>query len=405
MKEDVKRSSVDEEYLDQLLGLHSSKIGFYAEVKQKLHELEAANLGLRVKKSELQAVFDAIGDGLIVFDSQGLIQHRNHVCARMFPSQTLVGKSCRHIFHPERKSAPDDCPVERALKGETCQISLNFARGNESKARFFDISATSIQDPSGENRALLFLRDVTVKRHQELQLMQAEKMSSIGVLAAGVAHEINNPLNSVAGYAEALLRRFRDDPELAADSRLDEFQRYLQVIIREAYRCKGIIDGLLSFSRRSDGSFSKMNVCDLIEEVLELVRHKSRYERIELRFQRDAGLPPVMGDPSALRQVFMNLVMNALQAIQGAGQVEITTGREDGFVVVGIRDSGCGIAPELLDQIWNPFFTTKSVGQGLGLGLAVTYNIIKKHEGEILAESEVGKGTLFTVKLPIAWDK
>jgi len=401
----IKPTKVDEVFLDQLLGLNSSKIGFYAEVKQKIQELEAANLGLRTKKSELQAVFDAIGDGVVVFDSGGIIQHRNHVSARMFPTQTLVGKSCRHLFHPEERLAPGACPVEKALGGEAVQVSISSAKGEGGRARYFDISASPIEDPSGSNRALLFVRDVTERRLQELQLMQAEKMSSIGVLAAGVAHEINNPLNSVAGYAEALLRRFRDAPDLLADPRLEEFHGYLNVIIREAYRCKGIIDSLLSFSRKSDGTVDAVDVNRLVNEVLELVRHKARYDKVEICVDWCDELPPVAGDAAALRQVFLNLVMNAIQAIDGPGLVEISTGREGEMVVVRVRDNGCGIAPEAIDQVWNPFFTTKSVGQGLGLGLAVSYNIVKKHDGDVEVESEIGKGTCFSVRLPVGKGK
>jgi PAS domain S-box-containing protein len=403
----IKHARVDEAHLDQLLGLSSSKIGFYADVKQKIQELEAANIGLRAKKSELQAVFDAISDGLIVFDHRAVIQHRNHVCARLFPAQTLVGKGCRHIFHKDRSRAPESCPVERALAGESCQVSITFSRDEEGKSlpRHFDISATTIEDPSGSNRALLFLRDVTEKRTQELQLMQAEKMSSIGVLAAGVAHEINNPLNSVAGYAEALLRRFRDAPDLAVDPRLEDFQGYLNVIIREAYRCKGVIDGLLSFSRKSDGTISSVDVNELMKEVLELLRHKSRYDKVTIDFDGCADPPVVKGDAAALRQVFLNLVLNAVQAIDGPGLVAISTAVKGDEVVVRVRDTGSGIAPETLDQIWNPFFTTKSVGQGLGLGLAVSYNIVKKHSGEVQVETEIGKGTLFSVRLPACREK
>jgi PAS domain S-box-containing protein len=395
------RTRMDESSLERLLGLDSSKIGFYAEVKQKIHELEAANLGLRSKSSELQAMFDAISDGVIVYDNSGMVQHRNHVCPQYFPQETLPGCSCRELFHPEHESAPLDCPVERALAGERVEISIASLPSDE-KARYFDVTATPIEDMKGEqNRALLFLRDVTEKRLQELQLMQAEKLSSIGVLAAGVAHEINNPLSSVAGYAEALLRRFKEEHSLAEDPRLDAFPKYLQVIIRESYRCKGIIDCLLSFSRKSDGSVSSININDVLQEVLELIRYKSQYEKIEIQTNLQSDLPDVIGDPTGLRQVCMNLLINAHQAISGAGLVEITTKMtKQSMVMFQIRDSGCGISKDAIEQIWDPFFTTKNVGQGTGLGLAVTYNIIKRLGGDISVESQVGKGSKFTVRMP-----
>ena len=395
------RTKMDESSLERLLGLDSSKIGFYAEVKQKIHELEAANLGLRSKSNELQAMFDSISDGVIVYDNGGRVQHRNHVCPRYFPQETLPGSSCQELFHPGHETAPIDCPVERALTGERVEISIASLSAS-GKTRYFDVTATSIEDSRGEqNRVLVFLRDVTEKRLQELQLMQAEKLSSIGILASGVAHEINNPLSSVAGYAEALLRRFKDERSLVEDPRLEDFQKYLQVIVRESYRCKGIIDSLLSFSRKSDGSVSNVNMNEILSEVLELVRFKSRYEKIEVKTFLQADLPDVLGDPAGLRQVCMNLLMNAHQAINGPGTVEIITkSNHQSSVVFQVRDSGCVIAKEVIEQIWDPFFTTKNVGQGLGLGLAVSYNIIKRLGGDINVESQVGKGSKFSVRMP-----
>jgi PAS domain S-box-containing protein len=397
---EVKRTQIDEHNLERLLGLESSKIGFYAEVKQKIQELEAANLGLRIKTNELQAVFDAISDSVVIYDHRGCVQHRNHVCPRLFPTETLIGRSCKALFHPELDRSPDQCPVERTLLGESTQVSFSTTKGG-GETRYFDVIATPLQDPSDHTRALVFIRDVTDKRLHELQLMQAEKMSSIGMLAAGVAHEINNPLTSVAGYAEALLRRFRDESGLVDDPRLRDFRKYLEVIIREAYRCKGIIDSLLSFSRKSEGSIGLVDINEVLTEVLELVRHKARNEKIEIRESLQPLLPMIRGDAAGLRQVFMNLTMNALQAIEGPGMVEIATSETNSVVTATITDSGCGIPPALMDQIWDPFFTTKDVGRGIGLGLAVSYNIIKKHGGEIHVDSKQGKGSKFTVRLPV----
>ncbi len=397
----VKRTHIDELTLDRLLGLESSKIGYYSEVKQKIQELEAANLGLRAKSCELQAVFDSIGDGVAIYNNSGHVQHRNHVCPRLFPRETIVGTSCRSLFHPELPHHPQYCPVERALAGESVHISITINRDG-SETRYFDVTATPIGGSVGEQiRALIFLRDMTEKRLQELQLLQTEKMSSIGLLAAGVAHEINNPLTSVAGYAEALLRRFRTEPELAEDARLEIFPKYLDVIIRESYRCKSIIDCLLSFSRKSEGTIEKVDVNQILQEVLELVRLKARYEKIEMQVELASDLPTIKGDPIGLRQVFMNLLINAHQAIKGAGRVKISTRGDGSGVIIKVKDSGCGIQKDHLEHIWDPFFTTKSVGEGLGLGLAVTYNIVKKHGGEIKVESQKGEGSVFIVRLPL----
>ncbi len=396
----VRRNRVGQETLGRLLGLESSKIGYYAEVKQKIQELETINLDLRTKKNELQAVFDSIRDGVLVFGPDGRVQHFNHVCPALLQVEALSGTGCRNLFHPDRERAPDACPVERALRGDTCTVS--FTTGEGPRTRFFEASAAPILDPFGRPaRALVLLRDVTERRLREIQLLQAEKLSSVGLLAAGIAHEINNPLASVGLYAEALQRRFRESPELARDPRLEDFPEYLAVIVREAHRCKAIIESLLSFSRRSDGSMGPVDLGALVREVLQLVGHRAQYEEVEIRTCFPSHLPPVRGDAAALRQVVLNLTLNALQAIEGAGRVDIEARARGDRVALRVRDTGSGIPREHLDQIWAPFFSTKAVGQGLGLGLSVVYNIVMKHGGEVGVESEPGQGSTFTVLLPV----
>jgi len=373
---------------------------------QDITERKQAEVELRNKTNELQAIFDSISDGITVYDHDGLIQHHNLISPQLYPKEILPGKSCRDIFHPETPTLPQLCPVERALRGERVETSQVSVREGQ-KTLYFDITATPIKDALGEkNRALVFFRDISEKRLQEMHLIQTEKMSGIGVLATGIAHEINNPLTSIAGYAEGLLRRFRDEPALKDDCRLDVFPHYLEVIVRESYRCKGIIDHLLSFSRKSDGSAVEVDMNVVLLEILELLRHQQSYRQIEVVTRLGKDLHPVLGDPSGLRQVCMNLLINAHQAIKGTGLVELTTENlDDTMVSIRIRDTGCGIAQDKIDRIWDPFFTTKEVGKGIGLGLALTYNIIKRHGGEIQVESRPGEGTQFTVLLPASHKK
>ncbi|HEX8960371.1 MAG TPA: PAS domain S-box protein [Geobacteraceae bacterium] len=369
---------------------------------QDITERKQAEVELRNKTNELQAIFDSISDGIVVYGQDARVQHHNLIAPKLYPREIESGCSCREIFHPESSTMPDDCPVERALQGERVETShLSLRKGN--RTQYVDITATPIRDALGEKyRALVFFRDVSKKRLQEMHLIQAEKMSSIGVLATGIAHEINNPLTSVAGCAEALLRRFRDEPGLKSDSRLDVFPHYLEVIVRESYRCKGIIDHLLSFGRKSDGSVVPVDMNVVLQEILELLRHHLAYRQIDVVTNLQPELPRIMGDPSSLRQVCMNLLVNAHQAITGKGRVTVTTTRtDDGMIAIGIGDTGCGIAPDTIDRIWDPFFTTKEVGKGVGLGLALTFDIVKRHGGEIRVESHPGEGSLFTVLLPI----
>ncbi len=370
---------------------------------QDITERKQVEVELRNTTNELQAIFDSIGDGVTVYDHDGRIQHHNLISPRLYPEAIRPGKSCRDLFHPESPAQPEECPVERALRGERVETS-QVSTGEGQKTRYVDITATPIKDALGEkNRALVFFRDISEKRLQEMHLIQNEKMSGIGVLATGIAHEINNPLTSVAGCAEALLRRFRDEPALKEDARLDVFPRYLEVIVRESYRCKGIIEHMLSFSRKSDGYAVAVDMNVVLLEILELLKHQSAYRGIEVVTDLKPDLPRVLGEPSGLRQVCMNLLVNAHQAIKGAGRVSLTTAAVDaGMVSITIGDTGCGIAQEIMDRIWDPFFTTKEVGKGTGLGLALTYNIVKRQGGEIRVESCEGRGARFTVLLP-AW--
>lgn len=358
---------------------------------------------LRNKTNELEAIFYSIGDGITVYDHDGRVQHHNLISPRLFPGKIEAGKSCQDIFHADGDG--QDCPVERALRGERVDASLVLPQEGQ-KVRYLDITATPIKDAmEGKNRALVFFRDVSAKRMQELHLIQTEKMSSLGVLATGIAHEINNPLTSIAGFAEALQRRFRDQSDLQADNRLNDFPHYLEVIVRESYRCKAIIDHLLSFGRKSDGFPVKIDLNRVLQEIIELLRYQSSDQKVRVITNLQVDLPRFFGDPSGLRQVCMNLLVNAHHAIKGPGVIEVKTRKVgDATIVMVIRDTGCGIAANLLDRIWEPFFTTKEVGKGVGLGLALTYDIVKRHGGEIHVESSIDEGSKFTVQLPVHLD-
>jgi len=370
---------------------------------QDITERKQNEVRLRNKKNELQAIFDAVNDGVIVFDHNGKIQHFNHICLESFPQEVLSGGSCGDVFHADKGLSPLDCPVELALHGERVETSMVSVREGYD-TRYIDVTANPINDELGEKtRALVFLRDVTLKRLDEMQLIQTEKMSSIGVLATGIAHEINNPLTSVAGYAEALLRRFRDEPSLDRDIRLDVFPKYLEVIVREAYHCKGIIGSLLNFGRKSDGLLATVNINRLLTEILELLRHQPNYADMGIVVDLNENIPAILGDPSGLRQVFMNLLINACHAIKDGGLINVATtySDKDRAICVQVSDTGCGIAHDVIGRIWDPFFTTKEVGKGIGLGLALSYNIVKRHGGEISVKSNAGEGSQFTVQLPV----
>ena len=233
----------------------------------------------------------------------------------------------------------------------------------------------------------------TELRQTQEQLVQSEKLASIGRLSSGLAHEINNPIGIILGFAQVLVRKVGDDSPL---------YKPLQSIERESLRCKGIVQNLLDFARRSAPVLKPIDVNRVLETTCELAYHQVSGRDTQLVKDYAADLPQIMGDPNQLQQVFTNIVLNAYQAMPNGGQIHIVTRNADKEVEILISDTGQGIAPESLKHVFDPFFTTKEVGQGTGLGLSVSYGIVKSHGGKIEVESAVGAGSTFIVKLPVA---
>lgn len=254
-----------------------------------------------------------------------------------------------------------------------------------------------------------------IERTQQLeeaqtQLIQSEKMSAIGQLAAGVAHELNNPLGGILGYAQFTLEKLRKNvPDKTSAKEVQGYIRYVSDIETQARRCKTIVQNLLRFSRssRTADFEDEVNINKTIEETVTFVEHQLRINQIELETTLADGLPQISGNSSQLQQVFTNLIINAMHASEPGSAVKLETkvspalGEFGGAIEIHISDSGHGIAPENLKKIFEPFFTTKEVGKGTGLGLSVSYGIIKEHGGEITVTSELGKGTRFAIVLPV----
>jgi len=255
------------------------------------------------------------------------------------------------------------------------------------------------------------------------RLSRSEKLAGIGTLAAGIAHEINNPLASVASCAEGLMDRV-DNVDFKSKDDKEVFSDYLKTVYDETYRCKAIISKLLDFSRKQVPVFSEVNenalvphyrvippsplvfdevnVNTLVANVVKLICRQKELEKLRIELNYDPEPVITCGDANQLQQVFLNMILNAIDATAGGEKIEITTIRVDNFVQIIIEDTGCGIAPENLDRIFEPFFSTKSPGKGTGLGLSICYGIIEEHKGKILASSNgIGKGTKFTISLPM----
>ena len=231
------------------------------------------------------------------------------------------------------------------------------------------------------------------------QMIQAEKLASLGKLAAVVAHEINNPLSGVLTYAK-LLRKWVERGDAALHE--TDMRDALQLIENETRRCGDIVRNLLTFARVTPMNITAVDVNAIVKQCIKLVEHKLQLGNIIEDLQLDAALPPVSGDTGQVEQLLLALIMNAIEAMPREGNLRIVTARDGNDVVVTVSDDGIGIPPELLPRLFDPFVTTKEDGKGTGLGLAICRSIIDRHRGKIEVKSEVGRGTAFTIRLPAA---
>jgi signal transduction histidine kinase len=233
----------------------------------------------------------------------------------------------------------------------------------------------------------------TEMEEMQNKLIESEKLAAVGQLAAGVAHELNNPLTGIMGFAQLLLK----DKDLS-----DQQKEDLSLILEQSRRCKTIIQNLLQFSRRKKPTKKPIDLAPLLQETLDLVKYDFSTSGIEIIQKIPVSRPFVYGDPNQLQQVFLNLMTNAKHAMRGQTQAQliIEMSAKDKKVVMSFQDSGTGIHPDVIGKIFDPFFTTKPTGKGTGLGLSISYGIIKEHDGEIQVQSQKGKGANFIIEFP-----
>jgi PAS domain S-box-containing protein len=363
-------------------------VGFIVE--RSIEERRRFEAALREQSEFVSSILNTVDLGIVTTSFDGRILSCNRSAEEMFTGSEgdLVGKRIEALF-------AEGAQAERVLKAVVEEGKFDgevvLRRGNGETFPAY-LSMRHILDAKGRVRALMGVaRDITSEKEKERlerQVYQAEKLASIGQLAAGVAHEINNPLTSVALITEQIMREVRDE----------RIQRKLKVIERQVEGAARIARSLLNFARQVAPEIGDVDVNALLSRVLEELSVKMR--RITLK--KDFGeLPPIRGDELQLRQVFANILLNAIQAIDGRGEISVSTWAEGGEVFIRISDTGRGIPEEHLSRIFEPFFTTKELGKGTGLGLAIAHGIVERHGGRIEVESELGKGTSFTVTLPV----
>jgi signal transduction histidine kinase len=279
------------------------------------------------------------------------------------------------------------------------QVSLVTRSGEVFPA---NLSAALIYDEAGQEMASVGIFTDLRERirpqrelgETQLKLLQSEKMASLGRLAAGVAHEINNPLAGILIYANILLEE--TSPE-------DHRRQDLKEIVDQTLRCKDIVQELLDFSRQTRHRWVMTDLNQSIRQTIGLLGKQDLFRPIQLVEELDPDLPPLVADPGQVNQILMNLIINAVDALKAAGTLTVRTYPlpDSGKIGLEISDTGCGIPEENLSKIFDPFFTTKEVGKGIGLGLSTVYGIVQEHRGTIEVTSRVGQGTTFIIRLPV----
>ncbi|MBI3625873.1 MAG: PAS domain-containing protein [Candidatus Rokubacteria bacterium] len=360
---------------------------------------EKKSLGERVREVErhLASVVESANDLIVSLDAAGAVMTWNSAAERVlwFTPREVVGKQFADLFSESDRPHLQVLLTELAREGKVQEIEAGmWAKDGQELLISWRFSA--MREEGGRVVALVGVgRDLTEKRHLELQLIQSAKMAALGEMAGGIAHEIRNPLAITSSAAQILLKKGAD-PELR--------QECAEKIYTAANRAAAIIENLLRFARPSEGMVERVDVNSAIEDTLGLVGHQISLQSIEIEKRLAPELPRVRGSKNQLQQVFMNIILNAYHAMSEGGHFIIESQRarpnHQAWIEIRFADTGCGIPEEHLSRIFDPFFTTMPVGKGTGLGLSIAYSIVQQHGGSIRVESQLGRGSTLTVNLP-----
>jgi len=384
-------SSEDVELLASLasyIGIALQNASLYARLEEQIAEFE------RLKEFN-ENIVESTNVGILAVDLKDRIESWNTQMEAMYAlsRKEAIGQPLAAVFPPEFMESfhtfRDEPGVHHLYKFRLTSLA------GEARTANIAVAPLMSRDFVAVGRIIL-VDDITERVSLENQLSQADKLSSIGLLAAGVAHEINTPLAVISSYAQMLTKQVKGDARLAP---------LLERITQQTFRASEIANGLLNFSRTSTTEFRETDLNQVIRDTITLVEHQLKTASIHIEIQLEDQLPLVHGNPGKLQQVFLNLLLNAKDAMPQGGQLRVTT-TANGHVEASITDSGVGIAPEHLKRIYDPFFTTKSAPKpgerrGTGLGLAVSYGIIQEHAGKIQVDSTVGVGTTFHIEFPL----
>jgi PAS domain S-box-containing protein len=354
---------------------------------------------LALSEHKYRRIFEVSRDMLLVAEKSGRIIDINPSGRDMLSlpaSNSNISLKVQDFFF-DPSSWP---PILEKINGDgyIANAEIDLRRTDGSRIRTL---LTGSLDQGGERQdgtVHLQVKDIEQRRLAEEQIAQADKLASIGQLSAGIAHEINNPLGIILGYTQLLIRN--------EDTRTENYQD-LKTIEKHVRNCKTIVEDLLNFARTSSPKENQIRIDDALDEVVKFVHQHAALDHVEIKKKYDPSVPRMLLDEKKIKQVFMNLIMNARHAIGNQGTLSLSTAYrpDERQVIIRISDTGHGIEKKNLRQIFDPFFTTKPTGEGTGLGLSVSYGIIKNHNGRISADSKVGEGSTFTIALPVVSPK
>jgi two-component system, NtrC family, sensor kinase len=382
-------SSDDLELLFTMAGYVAMAIenaALYRSLSEKAEQVERL-------KDYSENIVESLSVGVLAVDLEGRIESwNNHLERRLGVSRAeALGRRLDEVLAPELAAEID----ARSNGGEDVANLYKLAvRSRSGDVLTLNVAVASLVGKSGERLGrLILVDDITDRVRFEQQLVQAEKLTSLGLLAAGVAHEVNTPLAVISNYIQMLAKQLpTTDPR----------QALIDKIVKQTFRASEIVNHLLNFSRTGTTAFAEVDLNGVLEETLALVTHPLRTARVSVIKSLAEDLPPILGATNRLQQVFLNLFLNARDAMPNGGMLEIRTSATNGSVEVEVTDTGIGITSDHLRRIFDPFFTTKSSERGTGLGLAVSYGIIKEHAGHVQVRSTPGKGTSFRLEFPAA---
>jgi two-component system NtrC family sensor kinase len=367
-------------------------------------EVEKQTAETELQRRFIEAIIDSLPLSLYAIDSDYRVVawNRNRELGELgIPRVSVLGKNIFKVLTRQRREILERefSRVFETGEIERIEQETQTAKG---ETQYWLISKIPMwADSSGQVTHVITVgEEITARVEANRAVARAEKLAAVGRLAAGVVHEINNPLATISACAEALEGRMQDG-EFAGSAGLEDLREYLGLIRSEAFRCKTITNGLLDFSRTRTSEHMTVDLGDVIESAARLLSHQKRMG-VDLRIEVADGLFPVSGDAGQLQQAIIALATNALDAMPENGVLTIASRNQEDCVVVEVTDTGVGIPTDNLPKIFEPFFTTKEVGRGTGLGLAVCYGILTEHGGTLNVQSVVGFGTTFTITLPAA---